>query len=140
MWIKKAETIWVDDNVKIEGKITFKEGKLLTTVNNGTSITGTVNIGEGVLISHHCIIVSSSHGILLGKPIRQQETVNKRITIEDDVWIGAGAIILGGCVLQRGCVVGAGAVVLEDTVIGENEIWAGVPAKFINKRTLHEIG
>lgn len=134
MWIKKAETIWIDGEATIDGKIMFKEGKLLTTVNGGTKIIGTVDIGEGVLIAHNCTIVSSSHGIAQGQPIREQPTVNKRIIIEDDVWIGAGAIILGGVRLKKGCIVGAGAVVLEDTIVPEYQVWAGVPAKFIKNR------
>jgi acetyltransferase-like isoleucine patch superfamily enzyme len=136
MWIKKSETIWISDDVEIEGKVTFKEGTLLTTVNNGTKIIGTVNIGEGVLISFGCLIASASHGIALGKPIRQQETINKRVTIGDDVWVGAGSIILGGCHLKRGCVIGAGSLLLEDTVVGENEVWVGSPAKFLKVRTV----
>jgi acetyltransferase-like isoleucine patch superfamily enzyme len=134
MWIKKTETIWIDDDAKIEGKIMFKEGKLLITVNAGTIIMGTVDIGEGVLIAQNCSIVSSSHGIVLGKPIRQQDTINKRVTIEDNIWIGAGSIILGGCHLKEGCVIGAGSLLLEDTKVGENEIWVGHPAKFLKMR------
>lgn len=34
-----------------------------------------------------------------------------KIIVEDDVWIGQGALILGGAILHQGCVIGAGAVV-----------------------------
>ena len=37
-----------------------------------------------------------------------------QIIVEDDVWIGQGAIILGGAVLHQGCVIGAGTVVSGD--------------------------
>lgn len=53
------------------------------------------------------------------------------IVVEDDVWIGAGATILGGVTLGEACVVGAGAVVDDDvppqTVVG------GVPAEHISE-------
>ena len=60
---------------------------------------------------------------------RRRELIIKKVTIEDDVWIGTGAVILPGVTLHRGAVIGAGAVVTKDvdayTVVG------GVPAKFI---------
>lgn len=136
MWIKKTPTLWVDDNVTLEGKIMFKEGKLLTTVNRNTVIVGTVDIGEGVLIGHNCTIISTSHNFEYGRPIREQENTNKRITIEDDVWIGAGAIILGGVHIKKGAVIGAGSVVVSDKVVGENEIWVGVPARYLRLRSI----
>lgn len=51
------------------------------------------------------------------------------ITIEDGVWIGGGAIVLGGVTLGEGCVVGAGAVVTRD--VPPNTVVAGNPAKVV---------
>lgn len=51
------------------------------------------------------------------------------ITIEEDAWIGAGAIILGGVTIGKCSVVGAGAVVTKD--VPSFNIVAGVPAKTI---------
>lgn len=46
------------------------------------------------------------------------------VKIEDDCWIGAGAIILNGITIGKGSVVGAGAVVTKDvepyTIVGGN--------------------
>jgi acetyltransferase-like isoleucine patch superfamily enzyme len=47
--------------------------------------------------------------------------------IEDDVNIGAGAVILPGIRLGAGCTIGAGAVVTKDVPAGET--WVGVPAR-----------
>ena len=54
------------------------------------------------------------------------------ITIEDDVWIGAGVIILDGSTIKKGCVIGAGSM-----VNGETEaygVYAGNPLQFIKFR------
>ena len=44
-----------------------------------------------------------------------------------------GSTVLDGAVVGEGAIVAAGAVVLQHTVIGPNEIWGGVPAKFIKR-------
>jgi serine O-acetyltransferase len=57
------------------------------------------------------------------------------IVIEDDVILAPGAKVLckeGILTVRRGSVIGANAVLLEST--GENEIWAGVPARCVGKR------
>ena len=52
--------------------------------------------------------------------------------IGDDVWIGVNVVILRGVRIGDGAVIAAGAVVAKD--VPENEIWGGVPARFIRKR------
>lgn len=52
--------------------------------------------------------------------------------IEDDVWIGHGAIITGGVRIGRGSIIGAGSVVTKD--VPPCEIWAGIPARKIKDR------
>ncbi len=61
------------------------------------------------------------------------------IIIEDDVILAPGSKVLckdGVLIVKRGTVVGANAVLLNST--GEDEIWAGVPAKCIGKRDNEE--
>ncbi len=53
-------------------------------------------------------------------------------TIENDVWIGIGAIIKAGITIHNGAVVGAGSVVTHD--IPAYEIWAGNPARKVRNR------
>lgn len=53
----------------------------------------------------------------------------KPIIVEDDVWIGAGAIILAGVTLHSCSVIGAGAVVTKD--VPEKTVVVGVPAKYL---------
>ena len=55
-----------------------------------------------------------------------------RTTIGNDVWIGECAMIKAGVKIGNGAVIGMGSVVTKD--VGDYEIWAGNPAKFIRKR------
>jgi acetyltransferase-like isoleucine patch superfamily enzyme len=89
---------------------------------------GGVEIGDDCLIAMHCRIVSSNHTLPpVGTMIRSQPDVLLPTRIGRDVWLGAGATILGGVTLGDGCVVGAGAVVTKDLPAGA--IAFGVPAE-----------
>jgi hypothetical protein len=83
---------------------------------------------------HTCIgrnvVVGNLTSIIAHTQYRDQ-VVLKRTVIEDDVMIGAHALVYSGCTIRRGAVVYGGAVVPPDTVIGENEAWGGVPARKI---------
>ncbi|WP_273484041.1 acyltransferase [Desulforamulus ruminis] len=95
--------------------------------------SGGIEIKDNVLIGPRVSFYSSNHNYKdKNKLIREQGYVFKKITVENDVWIGSGAIILNGVTLGEGCVVAAGAIVTKDvehyTVVG------GVPAKKITVR------
>ena len=60
----------------------------------------------------------------------------QRTLIGNDVWIGNHVMIKAGVRIGNGAVIGMGAVVTKD--VGEYEIWAGNPAKFIRKRFSEE--
>lgn len=94
---------------------------------------GGIRIGNDVRIAAHVVIASFDHGFsLLDEPIRSQPVVKLPIVIEDNVWIGAGAKILGGAHIARGCIIGANAVVKGPTVA--NGIYVGVPARLLRIR------
>lgn len=104
-------------------------------VNTGSYINGIggVTMGDYVLIGSNVTISSGRHEIE-GRhpPVFARPGIPKAITIEDDVWIGAGAVIMPGVTLRRGSVVGANAVVTRDTE--EYAVVVGVPAKKIRTR------
>ncbi|MFO0972057.1 MAG: DapH/DapD/GlmU-related protein [Phycisphaerae bacterium] len=80
-----------------------------------------VTIGRNVVIGLGAII--SGHW-------QERDSVTiRRTIIEDDVLIGGCAVIFGGVRIGRGAMIGASAVVLPNTVVGENEFWAGIPAR-----------
>lgn len=66
------------------------------------------------------------------RPIREQGITAQGIVIEDDVWIGAGAVILDGVSIGRGSVIGAGSVVNGD--IPAYSVAVGAPAKHVKDR------
>ncbi|MBI5233963.1 MAG: acyltransferase [Deltaproteobacteria bacterium] len=94
---------------------------------------GGLEIGDNVRIAPQVVIAPMNHGFKdLESPIRQQDITGKGIKIGDDVWIGAGAIVLDGVTIGEGTVIGAGAVVTKD--IPPYSIAVGVPARVIKKR------
>jgi carbonic anhydrase/acetyltransferase-like protein (isoleucine patch superfamily) len=54
-------------------------------------------------------------------------------TVEDDALIGMGAVVLNGAVIGRGAVIAAGAVVTAGTQVPEMSLFAGVPAKRLDR-------
>ena len=98
--------------------------------------------GFGVVIHSRAVIgarVKIYPGVTLGRadiyrPVEQSRF--QGIVIEDDAILCPGAKILckeGVLTVGRGTVVGANAVLLQST--GENEIWAGMPARCVGRRS-----
>lgn len=94
-----------------------------------------VEIGSKVLIASCCAFVNSDDHVydIVGKSIWDSGRGDKyKIVIEDDVWIGHGAIILTPARIGRGAIVAAGSVVSKD--VPPYSIVGGVPAKVIKMR------
>ena len=94
---------------------------------------GPIQIGKKVQIAPKCAFYSYNHGFEDGELIINQPLTTKGgIKIEDDVWIGYGAIVLDGVIIGKGSVVGAGSVVTHN--IPQSGIAAGNPAKILKFR------
>ena len=96
-------------------------------------------IGSKVLVGPNVAFLNSDdHRIdVVGKAIWDSgRSDGGRITVEDDVWIGHGAIILSPVTVGRGAVVAAGSVVTKD--VPRYAIVAGVPAKAVRMRFSRE--
>lgn len=102
----------------------------------GASDDGEIHIGNDVLIGPNVVIRASNHQYLQKNiPINKQGHTGGKITIEDDVWIGANVVILPNVTIGKGSVIGAGSIVNKD--IPSYSLAGGVPARVIkeNHRT-----
>jgi hypothetical protein len=91
-----------------------------------------IEIGRNYMIGPHCYFTDANHGMKKDRSVSQQPMEPRPIILEDEVWIGAGVIVLRGVRVGRGAVVAAGAVVTKD--VAANAIVAGVPAREIGRR------
>ncbi len=91
-----------------------------------------ISIGKNCMIGPFCYLTDGNHGTLADTVVHSQPMQVRPVILEDDVWLGAGVIILSGVRIGRGAVVGAGAVVTKD--VAANTVVAGVPARSIGHR------
>lgn len=86
---------------------------------------GAITIGRDCLIGPNVQLLAVSHGV---DPIERLEKGNfcAPVTIGDNVWIGAGAIVLAGVSIGDNSVIGAGSVVTKN--VAANSVVAGNPA------------
>ena len=99
------------NSIKIGNKVNIQDGAII----HCTYETAATTIGNNVSVGHRAII----HGC----------------TIEDNVLVGMGAIIMDQALVKSNCLIAAGAVVLENSVLESGYIYAGVPAKKVKKLT-----
>lgn len=135
-----------------------------------STVVGDVVIGEKSSIWFNAVVRGDVNAIRIGKNVNIQDnacihcTYEKTQTIIDDnvsighnaivhgctiennVLIGMGAIVMDNAYIETGSIIAAGAVVLENTRVEAGSIYAGVPAKFVkkievetNKNTLERI-
>ena len=94
---------------------------------------GGLSIGKGVRIAAHTVMIPSNHNFdRTDIFICVQGSTHRGIVIQDDVWIGAGVVILDRVTVNQGAVIGAGASVTKD--VPAYAITAGVPARVIRYR------
>lgn len=92
-----------------------------------------VNVQDGAII--HCTYLQAPTTIGNNVSIGHQAMVHG-CTIDDNVLIGMGAIVMDHVHIHSNSIIAAGAVVLENTIVEANSIYAGVPAKKV--KTLEE--
>jgi carbonic anhydrase/acetyltransferase-like protein (isoleucine patch superfamily) len=93
------------NSIRMGNKVNVQDGAVIHCTYEKTK----VNIGDNVSIGHNALV----HGC----------------TIEDNVLIGMGSIVMDNCHIEENCIIAAGAVLLEGTRVESWSIYAGVPAK-----------
>jgi acetyltransferase-like isoleucine patch superfamily enzyme len=88
---------------------------------------GGLDIADDVMIGPNVSLITSGH--LLEPSRRRAFTIAKPIVIERNVWIGAGATIIGGVTVGKNSVVAAGSVVTRN--VPPNALVGGNPARVI---------
>lgn len=95
-------------------------------------IIGPVQVGDNVMLAQHVVASGLNHGYEdVTLPPKQQSVNCKKILIEDNVWIGANAVITAGVTVGKHSVVGAGSVVTKD--VPPYSVVAGNPARLLKK-------
>ena len=95
------------NSIRIGNRVNIQDGSVLHTLYQKS----TIEIGDDVSIGHN-VVIHGAH-------------------IHDFALIGMGAIVMDDAEVGRGALVAAGSVVLSRTKIGDHEMWAGAPAKFV---------
>jgi carbonic anhydrase/acetyltransferase-like protein (isoleucine patch superfamily) len=145
-WVHGSGELILGDNVCVDGKCSFTFAvryaeKPRLTVGDNTRIGHdcSFTIGKQITIGRHCLLGSSVYlfdapghptdpaARLAGLPSRVEDV--RPITIGDNVWIGAGAIIYPGVTIGDDSVVATGSVVMAN--VAPQTIVAGNPARQI---------
>ena len=137
--IHEPELVSVGDNVAIHhGVFIYPEGYEIE-IGSDTHFApygilyGPLSVGNKCAIAGHVVLASSAHThALVDVPFVDQPLDKRKITIEDNVWIGANAVVTPGITIGTGSIIGAGAVVTKD--VPPYSVMGGVPAKLIRKR------
>jgi carbonic anhydrase/acetyltransferase-like protein (isoleucine patch superfamily) len=122
---------------------------------DGAVIVGEVSMGDNCTVWFNAVVRGDVHSITIGDNTNIQDgavihctyqkaktvigsnvsIAHKAIahgcTIEDNVLVGMGAIIMDDAVIGAGSVIAAGAIVLPKTIVEPGSIYAGIPAKRI---------
>ena len=103
-----------------------------TRIGLHNTIIGPVTIGSHVNLAQGITITALNHNFDDSeKRIDQQGISTKEVVLEDDIWVGANAVILSGVTIGKHAVVAAGAIVTKD--VPPHSLVAGVPAKVIRQ-------
>lgn len=123
---------FIADNATVVGEVTMGDNCTVwfNAVVRGDvhsiTIGDNTNIQDGAVI--HCTYQKAK--TVIGKNVSiAHNAIVHGCTIEDNVLIGMGAIVMDDAVVKSNSVIAAGAVVLAGTIVEEGSIYAGMPAK-----------
>jgi acetyltransferase-like isoleucine patch superfamily enzyme len=130
-FIFDPDGVYSYDHVSVGNDVSIGTGAVLMASDSE------IKIGNKVLFGPHVTLVAGNHntgvvGQFLYDVTLKRPGDDQDIVVEDDVWVGSGAILLKGVHVRRGAIVAAGAVVTHD--VPPYAVVAGVPAGVIGAR------
>ena len=125
---------WIQPGVMFVNIHRLKVGRNFAC-NSGTYINalGSIEMGDDVLIGSNVTISAGKHEIEgREQSVFSRPAIPLPIHFGNDIWLGAGTVILPGLQLANGTVTGANSVITKDTE--SYSVMAGVPARLIRYR------
>ena len=103
-----------------------------TRIGLSNVIIGPVEFGNDIMTAQHVALSGLNHGFEdITIPTSRQKVTTAKIVIEDEVWIGANAVIVPGVTIGKHSVIGAGSVVTKS--VPPYSVAVGNPAKIVKQ-------
>jgi len=127
-----GDNCWLADNATVVGDVQMGDdcsvwfNAVIRGDVNAIRLGNRVNIQDGAVL--HCTFEKTK--TILGNDVSVgHNALVHGCTIEENVLIGMGAIVMDNCYVEQNCIIAAGAVLLENTHVEKWSVYAGVPAK-----------
>lgn len=139
--LKNVKEYSISDRASVSGNVCIgKDSKIL----DFACIRGdsdTITIGECTNIQENCVLhVDKGYPLTIGSRVTVGHgAILHGCTIENEVLIGMGAIVLNGAKIGKHSIIGAGALIAENMQIPQGSVVVGVPGKIIKQVSLDQI-
>ena len=112
-----------------EGRLIVGSNSVISTGVNIRAAGGLVRIGNYSVVAQNSVVVAANHKAAPGQTFLFNAWDESRTGVEigDNVWIGAGCVLVPGARVGDNVIIGAGSVVTG--TVPSDEIWAGAPAR-----------
>ncbi|MBN1167110.1 MAG: gamma carbonic anhydrase family protein [Methanospirillaceae archaeon] len=127
------DSVFIAPNATLTGDITLGSSANIWFGAVVRADKAAVTIGDGSNIQDTCVVhTSRSFPVIIGRNVSVGHgAILHGCTVEDNVLVGMGAIILNGAVIREGSIIGAGALVSEGKNIPSRSLVLGLPGKVV---------
>ena len=130
-----GERVNIGKKCKFIGNVSIGDNS--TIISHALFHGGDIIIGSNVIIALGCTILTRNHDISNESDALPYGTAyhDKKVVVEDNVWIGRNVSLAPGAYIGEGCIIGMNSVVFG--TIPKNTIALGNPAKVVKERDLN---